>query len=169
MVMAVNGWDFVLLFAYISAALLLAAFLRKQFLFMQRLMIPNAIVAGLIVLLCSRLFGIMKISPDQLEITVYHLLTGIFILIGLKEPRVGKGRAIFTTTMIISQGYALLALIGCIFTSIWVGALFPKFFPSFLCCRCLASVLITLLLGVWVCNGSRPVLQGEVMPVSPSA
>jgi ESS family glutamate:Na+ symporter len=131
LVMAVNGWDFVLLFAYISAALLLAAFLRKQFLFMQRLMIPNAIVAGLIVLLCSRLFGIMKISPDQLEITVYHLLTGIFILIGLKEPRVGKGRAIFTTTMIISQGYALLALIGCIFTSIWVGALFPKFFPSF--------------------------------------
>ncbi len=129
---AVNGWGFVLLFAYISAALLLAVFLRKQLLFLKHLMIPNAIVAGLIVLLCSgRLFGIMNISPDHLNLTVYHLLTGIFILIGLRKPRPGKTRAIFTTTMIISQGYAILAVIGCIFTLIWVGALFPNFFPSF--------------------------------------
>lgn len=132
MATAVNGWSFVLLFAYISAALLLAAFFRKQFLFLQRLMIPNAMIAGLIVLLCSgQLFGIMKISLDDLNLTVYHLLTGIFILIGLRESRRKKGRAIFTTTMIIGQGYALLAVIGCIFTLLWVWALFPNFFPSF--------------------------------------
>ena len=109
MATAVNGWNFVLLFAYISAALLLAAFLRKQVPFLQRLMIPNAMIAGLIVLLCSgQLFGIMKISLDDLNLTVYHLLTGIFILIGLRESPRKRGRAIFTTTMIIGQGYACL-------------------------------------------------------------
>jgi len=97
---------------------------------LQRLMIPNAIIAGLIVLICSYGFGIMTVSAAQLETVVYHLLTGIFILIGLKAPR-PEGRAILTTTMMISLGYALLALVGCLFTLGWVGALFPNFFPSF--------------------------------------
>ncbi len=132
MATAVNGWSFILLFAYLSIALLLATFLRKQFLFLQRLMIPNAIIAGLIVLLCSgQLFGIIQISLDQLNLTVYHLITGIFILIGLREPRCKDNRAVFTTTMIIGQGYALLAVVGCLFTLIWIGVLFPNFYPSF--------------------------------------
>lgn len=77
-----------LLFAYGGAALLLAEFLRKQLPFLQRLMIPNAFVAGLIVLLCSeQVLGIMKISLDQLTTVVYHLLTGIFILVGLRGAR----------------------------------------------------------------------------------
>lgn len=132
MITAINGWSFILLFGYLSAALLLAAFLRKQFPFLQRLMIPNAVIAGLIVLLCSgQLLGIMKISLDHLNLTVYHLLTGIFILLGLREPRRNQGRAIFTTTIIIGQGYALLAVLGCVFTLLWVWALFPNFPPSF--------------------------------------
>ncbi len=132
MATAVNGWDFVLLFAYISAALLLAAFFRKQFSFFQRMMVPTAIIAGLIVLLCSgQIFGIMNISLDHLNIVVYHLLTGIFILIGLKGGRQKYRRAVLTTTVMIGQGYAIMALTGCIFTLIWIRALFPGFFPSF--------------------------------------
>ncbi len=129
---AVGGWSFILLFAYIGTALLAAAFCRKQFSFLQQLRIPNAFIAGLIVLLCSgQLLGIMSISLDQLNTVVYHLLTGIFILIGLKGGRRKQGWAIFTTTVMIGQGYVLLAVIGTLFTLLWVRALFPDFFPSF--------------------------------------
>lgn len=129
---AVDGWSFVLLFAYIGTALLIAAFCRKQFSFLQQLMIPNAFIAGLIVLLCSgQLFGVMSVSLDHLNTMVYHLLTGIFILVGLKGGRRKQGRAVFTTTVMIGQGYALLAVIGSLFTLLWVRALFPNFFPSF--------------------------------------
>lgn len=129
---AVDGWSFILLFAYIGAALLIAAFCRKQFSFLQQLMIPNAFIAGLIVLLCSgQLLGILSLSLDHLNTVVYHLLTGIFILVGLRGTRRKQGRAVFTTTVMIGQGYALLAVIGVLFTLLWVRALFPDFFPSF--------------------------------------
>lgn len=117
-----------LLFAYGGAALLLAEFLRKQLPFLQRLMIPNAFVAGLIVLLCSeQVLGIMKISLDQLTTVVYHLLTGIFILVGLRGARRKQKRAVFTMTAMIGLGYTLLAVIGSIFTLLWIGVLFKNF------------------------------------------
>ena len=128
---AVDGWSFILLFAYISVALLLAVFLRRQLPFLQQLSIPNAFIAGLIVLLCSQLLKVMQISLEHLSTIAYHLLTGIFILIGLSGARRKQKRAVFTTTLMVGKGYALLAVFGCLFTLVWVKWLLPNFPPSF--------------------------------------
>ena len=128
---ALDGWSFVLLFAYLSGALLLAAFLRRQFSFLRQLMIPSAFIAGLIVLLCFQLLGVMKLTLDHLNTTAYHLLTAIFLIIGLSAARKKEKRALFKSTLVIGKGYALLAVLGCLFTLLWVRWLFPDFAPSF--------------------------------------
>ncbi len=126
------SWEFILIFAYLSIGLLIATFMRKQLLFLQRLMIPNAIIAGIIVLLFSQqVFGLVTISLDNLYFLIYHLLTGVFICLGLRKPIYKHSRGIFTTAVIICKGYTVLALVGLVLTLIWVKFLFPNFPPSF--------------------------------------
>lgn len=130
--LTIIDWEFILLFAYLSCGLFAATFLRKQIPFLQKLAVPNAIVAGIIVLLLSQqVFGVFSISHDKLNHVIYHLLTGVFIALGLSRPRFKHARGVITTTLIICKSYALLAVLGIIFTLIWILLLLPDFFPSF--------------------------------------
>lgn len=125
-------WELISIIAYLSIGLLFATFLRKQVSFLQRLIIPNAIIAGIIVLLSSQqVIGLVTLSLEDLNLFLYHLLTGVFICLGLRKSTYKHGQGIFTTTVIICKSYTVLALAGIIFTLIWVGILFPRFPPSF--------------------------------------
>jgi len=78
--------DSFLVFGYVSLALLLAVFFRTQFKFLQHLFIPSNIIAGLILLLLGPgILGIVNIPAGQLAHNfVFHLITVIFILLGVK-------------------------------------------------------------------------------------
>ncbi|MEW5785455.1 MAG: hypothetical protein AB1767_10350 [Bacillota bacterium] len=128
---AVTNWSFILLFAYLSAGLLIATFIRKQVSFLRKLMIPNALLAGVIVLLLSQVFKLVEIPLEQLNITAYHLLAGVFICLGLRKPIYRRSRGVIATTVVICKSYALLALLGLAFTLVWTLFLIPDFSPAF--------------------------------------
>ena len=126
------SWDAVLVFAYLGCGLAAATFLRRQLSFLQRLFLPNALIAGLILLLLDRqVCGLIALSHDHLNTVVHHLLTGVFIVFGLQKPRYRHGEGIITTLLAVCKSYTLLALLGIAFTLAWIAALRPDFFPSF--------------------------------------
>jgi len=121
-----------LAFSYLSIALLLATLVRKQLLILQRLMIPSAIIAGVILLLAGRqVFALAPVSLDTLNQITYHLLTGIFICLGLRKTAPKKSGGVWSMTLVICKGYALLAILGIIFTLAWIRFLFPLYPPPF--------------------------------------
>jgi hypothetical protein len=106
--------------------------LRKQIPFLQRLLIPNAIIAGLIILILSqKVINLINIPAGSMDTLVYHLLTGVFISLGLQQRRGINYRVVVTTTAIISISYAVLAVVGILFTLFWSAVLFRGFHPAF--------------------------------------
>lgn len=129
---ASTGWEFILLFAYLSIAILAATFLRKQVPFLRNLMIPGAIIAGIVLLLSSQqVFGLVEIASGNLELMLYHLLTGVFIVLGLRKRHNTRGKGVFTTTVIVCKSYALLGFLGALFALVWLAAAVGDFFAPF--------------------------------------
>ncbi len=76
-------WGSLIDFAFLSLFLLIATFLRSRFKFIQRILIPNSILAGLLGLIFGQyLFKVL--DPDMLGNYVYHLLTAAYIAMGLR-------------------------------------------------------------------------------------
>ncbi len=126
------SWNAAILFAYLSIGLIVATFLRKQIPFLQRLLIPNAIIAGLIILILSqKVINLINIPAGSMDTLVYHLLTGVFITLGLQQRRGINYRGVVTTTAIISISYAVLAVVGILFTLFWSAIHFRSFHPAF--------------------------------------
>lgn len=124
------SWSAAALFAYLSIGLIVATILRKQIPFLQKLLIPNAIIAGLIVLILSqKVINLINIPADSIDTLVYHLLTGVFITLGLQQRRDNNySGGVVTTTAIIAIGYAVLGAVGIAFT---LAALFRGLHPAF--------------------------------------
>ena len=62
-----------MLFGYISMGLLLAAFLRSQFKYLQRLFFPSCILAGFILLLLGLVYSVLSIypPPEQKALSIF--------------------------------------------------------------------------------------------------
>jgi len=79
------SWKIVIDAGIISAALLLATFLRAKLHFLQRLMVPNALTAGFILLpIYNFLFPYLGYTVNKLGDLVYHLLNLSFIAMTLR-------------------------------------------------------------------------------------
>jgi len=126
------GWGTILDFTYIGIALLAAFYLRNRLRFLQNLLLPSCLIAGLLILL----FGpnVLKVYTfsGNLEAYTYHLLTAVFATLSLRGFRhQEKGRAVLVTTGILCQGMALQAVLGIAFTLLWIIFLVPHLFPTF--------------------------------------
>lgn len=128
--MAGVNWEPVLIFCYLSVFLILATFLRSRIKLLQRYLIPNSILAGLLgILLGQYLFKV--IDPNQMGDYVYHLLTLAFIAMGLRGSKVKRSYGTLTTMVIHCQAYAIQGILGLVFAVVAIITYFPDLFPAF--------------------------------------
>ncbi len=128
--MAGINWDGVVIFAYLSFFLIIATVMRSKIVFLQKTLIPNSIIAGLLGMLFGQyLLGVF--DPAILGDYVYHLLTAAFIAMGLRGSKVKRSYGTVTTMVIHCHGYAIQGIIGLIFTLLLIVTYFPALFPSF--------------------------------------
>ncbi len=124
----------VMLFGYISLGLVVAAFLRSQLAFLQRLVFPSPILAGfLLLLLGPNLLNLINIPlGGQVDTFVYVLITALFVILGLRGFNCTTGfRRTAAATALITKGLVLQGLLGLGFTLLVVLTLKPDLFHSF--------------------------------------
>ncbi len=123
-----------MLFGYMSLGLVLAAFMRSQLAFLQKLLIPSSILAGfLLLLLGPNLLSIIDLPlGGQIDAFVYVLITALFVVMGLRGFS-GKmsGRQVAAATAFLTKGLVLQGLIGLIFTLVLAALIKPDLFSAF--------------------------------------
>lgn len=122
-----------MLFGYISMGLLLAAFLRSQFKYLQRLFFPSCILAGFILLLLGpSLLSIINIPAAGAEGLVYILLAALFAALGLRGFALKMaGRETAAITALLTKGLAFQGVIGLLFTLLLIVLVSADFFAGF--------------------------------------
>lgn len=124
------SWDAIVDFGFISLFLVVSTFLRAKLPFLQKYLIPNGILAGILGIIIGQ-YVLHIFDPEQMGTYVYHLLTAAFIAMGLRGSRVKQSHGTITTTVINGQTYALQGLLGMAFTIIVIITILPDLFPAF--------------------------------------
>ena len=119
----------------IAVALCAATMLRAKVRVLQAYLIPNAIIAGLLLLpFYNWIAPHLGIGRQGLENLVFHLLNVTFIAIALRPtPRRRRQTVavLSTATVIISQ-FAIQGLLGYAVTFLFIGLpMLPALFPSY--------------------------------------
>jgi len=127
------SWTIFIDLGLISAALLLATYIRAKVRFFQKYLIPNALTAGFILLpIYNFIMPRLGLNSQGLENLVFHLLCISFIAMSLRggESK-GAGRRVFSSAVMVVAHYTLQAIIGFGLTMLFVYTLFPDLFPNF--------------------------------------
>ncbi len=129
------NWTLFVDLGAISAALLLATFIRAKVPFFQRFLIPNALTAGFILLpLYNFVFPHIGITADGLGDLAYHLLAISFVAVALRRSPEGterKAKRRFSLAIGILSQYAIQAFVGLILTFVLMSTIFPKLYEPF--------------------------------------
>ncbi|MFP4550097.1 MAG: sodium:glutamate symporter [Spirochaetales bacterium] len=126
-------WTLFVHIGIISAALMLATFIRTRIGFFQRYLIPNALTAGFILMpLYNFVFPALGLTTMTLEALTYHLLSVSFVAMSLRKApkRPADGRIFATSVSVISQ-YAIQTVTGLTVTFILISTVMPNLFHSF--------------------------------------
>lgn len=125
----VKDWDIMNFFILIGILLFIAKIIKEKVPFLNRVIIPTALIAGFIGLILSEGFlGLIPYARDGvLKELVYHSLAIGFIALSLKRDTNKTTKKIWSTGMIIVIIYLLQALIGTgvvalFFKDIFLGA-----------------------------------------------
>ena len=129
------AWALFIDLGIIAAALCAATLIRARIRFFQAYLIPNAIIAGLLLLpfyhwLAPRL----GLGRQGLENLVFHLLNVTFIAIALRPTprRRRQSLAVLGTATVIISQFTLQGLLGYAVTFLFIGLpLLPALFPSY--------------------------------------
>ena len=126
-------WSPIIQIGIIAALILLANILRRKVAFIQKTMIPTAVLAGFILLLL-RTFNLMPIiTTEFLETVTYHTIALGFIAMSLRVPE----KTMETEKMIGSKSGALIvstylvqALTGLIISLLLAYTFMPDLFKA---------------------------------------
>ena len=132
----IEDWGTINYFIYIGLLLFVGKILKEKLPFLNRIILPTALLAGVIGLLLSEGFileqGIIPLGrqedgsvPFIFEI-VYHSIAIGFIALSLKRDKKETNKKVWSSGMIIVLVYLLQALVG--FALVFV--LFTKIFPG---------------------------------------
>lgn len=97
-------WSPIIQIGVIAALVILANILRRKIVFIQRSMIPTAVLAGFILLIIKSLGFLPVISNEFLETVTYHALGMGFIAMSLRVPE----KTVETEKMVGSKSGALI-------------------------------------------------------------
>lgn len=125
----VKDWDIMNFFILIGVLLFIGKIIKEKVPFLNRVIIPTALIAGFIGLILSEGFlGLIPYARDGvLKELVYHSLAIGFIALSLKRDTNKTTKKIWSTGMIIVIIYLLQAIIGTgivalFFKDIFLGA-----------------------------------------------
>lgn len=125
----------IMLFGYLSTALLAGVFIRSQFKIFQKYLIPGSIIAGFILLIIGPGFLGLVNAPtgDDADFLVFNLITVIFIIIGLRGGSAGESRerGVLKTTALLTILRSLQLVVGILFTLLVVLLINPGLFRGF--------------------------------------
>lgn len=109
-----DNWDVIIYFLLIGALLFVGKILKKKVPFLNRIVLPTALLGGIIGLLLSDVFipGSYHIDVKVMTAIVYHALALGFISLTLKRTRTDNKKKLWSTGMIITSTYALQGFIG---------------------------------------------------------
>lgn len=124
------GWSPVFDFVLLSLLLLVATILRLRLRVLQRLLMPNALVAGFLGFLLAQVFRV--VSFHHLEDMIYHLLNLTFAALALGMVTRGRsyGQAA-STGILMSFVFSLQLLVGFLLTFFLMATFCPDLFPTF--------------------------------------
>ena len=128
-------WALFIDLGIIAVALCAATLIRAKVRFFQAYLIPNAIIAGLLLLpFYNWIAPHLGIGRQGLENLVFHLLNLTFIAIALRpsRPRPRQSQAVLSTAIVIISQFAIQGLLGYGLTFLFIGLpLLPALFPSY--------------------------------------
>jgi ESS family glutamate:Na+ symporter len=128
-------WLLFLDLGIVSAGLLLATFLRYRIRFLQKFLIPNAITAGLLLMVFYNFAGPhLGLDTKRLEAIAYHLLNLSFVAMTLRRPAEKHPQTrlrAFSIGISLLTHYAVQATIGLALTFVFIWTLMPDLFPTF--------------------------------------
>jgi glutamate:Na+ symporter, ESS family len=126
----VSFGDVILDMAVIGVLLLIATLIRRYVPIVQRSLVPNNIVAGVLALMLGALTtGI--ISTDRMGFYVYHLLGLTFIAVAMSKPRASSGMSPMQTGMMFIATYLVQGILGMLVTLGLIYTIMPDLFPGF--------------------------------------
>lgn len=124
-----DKWNIIIYILLIGITLFVGKFLKTSLPFLNKLVLPTALLGGFIGLMLSGevIPGSYQIDVDVMEAIVYHALAIGFIALALKDSEHKEKRKLWSTGMIITSTYALQGFIGILlvflfFSDRFVGA-----------------------------------------------
>ncbi len=109
-----EDWNVVIYFLLIGVLLFVGKLLKTYLPFLNRVVLPTALLGGVLGLLFSSVFikGSYTIDTDIMRTIVYHSLAIGFIAMSLKQGKTNNKKKVWSTGMIITGTYALQGFIG---------------------------------------------------------
>lgn len=107
-------WNMIIYFLLIGFLLFIGKVLKTKLPFLNRIVIPTALLGGIIGLVFSSeiIPGSYEIDVEQMTAIVYHALAIGFISLALKDSQHQNKRKLWSTGMVITSTYALQGFIG---------------------------------------------------------
>ncbi len=108
------SWDIIVYFLLIGVLLFVGKILKKNIPLLNRIVLPTALLGGIIGLLLSSVFipWSYTIDVDVMTAIVYHALALGFISLSLKRTKTDNKKKLWSTGMVITSTYALQGFIG---------------------------------------------------------
>ena len=130
----ISDWSTINFIIYIGVLIFAAKFIKEKVPFINRIIIPTALIAGFIGLMLSDGFlGLIPMPRDEqgnvqmIKEIVYHSLAIGFIALTLQKGKIDNDKKIWSTGIIVVMTYLLQALVGAglvllIFPEVFLGA-----------------------------------------------
>ena len=109
-----DNWGIIIYFILIGVLLFVGKLLKKYVPFLNRIVLPTALLGGILGLLLSSVFipGSYVIDVEVMTAIVYHALAIGFISLSLKRTKTDNKKKVWSTGMVITSTYALQGFIG---------------------------------------------------------
>ena len=122
----VDNWNSMNYFVLLGILLFIAKIIKEKVPFLNKVIIPTALIAGFIGLILSNGFlNIITIDREGiLHNIVYHALAIGFIALSLKRDKNPTNKIVWSTGMIIVMTYLLQAIIGVTVVVVFFSDLF---------------------------------------------
>ncbi len=128
-------WEYVKNFIFLSILLLVAIIIKSRFKFLQRYLIPTAIIGGFIgLILGPEVLNVFKFDAGSMGVLIYHLMAIGFVALALKDRQRMQGDEksnVFKTGLGIISAYLMQAILGFVISLTLVYTIFPDLFPGF--------------------------------------
>lgn len=128
-----NQWSFIIQIGILMIFLLIGNILGKKIPFLRKMLIPTAVLGGLLILCFKFIPGLDSVIDNDLMTNItYHALGLGFVATGLKVATVKKtdAKTVNKTGLLTVNGYLLQGIIGVILTMLLSVTLFENLYFS---------------------------------------